>query len=361
MFVPPRNCTSRGRLVADSLTGAWRHSPPAPELSAEELELVTPLLISAGAAAVAWWKLRQSNLRTSAAAIKLQQEYKLSTLEAAVHEKDIEQVFTLLRAEGVEPILIKGWAIARLYPTPGLRHYSDIDLCVHPDKIPLAESILSRPENNKYFVDLIHDEVDRYYITPWDELFAHSQLVRLGEIDVRVVGAEDHLRLLCIHLLKHGVSSARWLCDIGLAVENRPADFDWQRCLGERRQADWVACAIGLAHQLLGASVKNTPVADRAMRLPKWLIPQVLKRWESTDARYLTPYKYHAPMQNYLRRPVVALKALRHRWPDPIEATIWLRGSFDELPRLPFQLGVCFSRIAKFIANLPVAGRGPLA
>jgi hypothetical protein len=45
-------------------------------------------------------------------------------------------------------------------------------------------------------------------------------------------------------------------------------------------------------------------------------------------------------MATYLRNPAGLLKALRTRWPDPIEATIRLKGPFNEVPRLPFQIGM---------------------
>jgi arylsulfatase len=70
------------------------------------------------------------------------------------------------------------------------------------------------------------------------------------------------------------------LCDVAVAFESRPEDLDWDLVLGsDQRRADWVACTIGLAHQLLGATIDGTPVAARSARLPKWLVPSVLAGW----------------------------------------------------------------------------------
>ena len=125
--------SGRGRLVAELLAGAWRDAPPAPGLSAAELAAVTPLLLASGGAALAWRRVRVSeSLRATPAAHQLRQAYRLHTLEAALHERNIKQVFALLRAAGVEPLLVKGWAVARLYTEPGARPYGDIDLCVRP-------------------------------------------------------------------------------------------------------------------------------------------------------------------------------------------------------------------------------------
>jgi hypothetical protein len=58
-------------------------------------------------------------------------------------------------------------------------------------------------------------------------------------------------------------------------------------------------------------------------------------------------------MMNLLRHPALALKHLRHHWPNPIEAAINARATFNEFPRLPLQLGDCLARTVKFAARLP--------
>ncbi len=52
-----------------------------------------------------------------------------------------------------------------------------------------------------------------------------SQLVNLDGVDVRVPGLEDHLGILCLHLLHHGAFRPLWLCDIAAALETRPAEL----------------------------------------------------------------------------------------------------------------------------------------
>jgi hypothetical protein len=182
------------------------------------------------------------------------------------------------------------------------------------------------------------------------EIFSRSQLVKRGEIEVQIFGPEDHLRLLCVHMLRHGAWRPLWLCDIAVALESRPADFDWGYFLsGEPRRSDWVACAIGLAHQLLGAKVEGTPVEQRSRRLPRWLVPAILKQW---GTRRL-PDGMLAPMVNHLRDPRGVLEALRLRWPNSIEATIRVGGRFNEVPRLPFQIRECLVRTMRFATQLP--------
>lgn len=350
--VPSRK--SRGNLVARTLAGAWRPSPPAIGVSAKELVEVSPLLLGSGAGALGWWRVRHSDLGLTSAALELQQAYRLFTLHATLHEREIEQVIMLLRSAGVEPILVKGWVIARVYPEPGLRPYGDIDLCVRPEQyLSAQEVLLGSPEAKDYWIDL-HAGFAKLDDRGLDDLYARSELVRLGEVDVRVLGPEDHLRVLCVHLLRHGAWRPLWVCDIAAALESRPADFDWDRCLSTNpRRADWVACSIGLAHQLLGAEVDDTPVAWRAKHLPSWLIPNVLEQWETPYPAYQAPMRYPEPMATYLRHPTGVLQALRKRWPNAIEATVSVGGPLNELPRLPFQLAHCLSRTARFLTHLP--------
>ncbi len=53
------------------------------------------------------------------------------------------------------------------------------------------------------------------------------------------------------------------------------------------------------------------------------------------------------------RHPAHLLKALRLRWPNPIQATVRVGGPFNELPRLPFQLWECVLRTAHFLTQVP--------
>lgn len=351
--MPERRAKSTGLLIAQILTQSWRESPPPLESSAEDLTRVASLLLGSGAAALAWWRVRGSALVSSPEASALRHAFYHFTLEADLHERDIKQVLTLFRAAGVEPLLIKGWASARLYQEPGMRVYGDIDLCVRPEQQEAALAVTKSPECKQYNVDLVYDELSWLDNRSFDELYARSQQLTLNDVEVRIPSPEDHLRIQCLHLLKHGAWRPLWLCDIAVAVENRSDNFDWDLCLGkDRRRADWIACTIGLANQLLGAEVEDTPVADRAKRLPRWLIPAVLKQWQKPCAA-----DHHPPelMLATLRNRTGLLRALRGRWPDPIQATIWMGGSFNELPRLPFQLRYFQVQAMRFLARLPGA------
>jgi hypothetical protein len=167
---------------------------------------------------------------------------------------------------------------------------------------------------------------------------------------VRILGTEDHLRYMCVHMLQHGAYRGLWLCDVAVVLESLPKDFDWAYLLqGDRRCSDWVASTVGLAHQLLGVRLDGIPPAERTRPLPRWLLPSVLRQWSIGEH-----YMDSVPSMGYaLRHPTHLLKALRLRWPNPIQATVRVGGPFNELPRLPFQLAECVSRTTYFITQVP--------
>lgn len=346
---------SYGHLISRALSGSWRQNAFHQGLPIEELICVSDPLLGSGAGALGWCKIRHSELKSLPLAFQFQQAYRKHTLEAARHEQDIKAIFTLLRSNDIEPVLIKGWSIARLYPEKGMRPYDDTDLVVRRDQYSRAQTIVREQKLTEFDVDL-HTGLEEYRFDSEDDFFANSQLVKLGDVDVRVPALEDSLRISCIHFLRHGAFRPLWLCDVALAVESRPADFDWDRCLGRnKRIADWIACTIGLAHQLLGARVDDTPVKRRAENLPRWLVPNVLKQWERPFMKDHGVAR--APMASYLRNPSGLVGDLFRRWPNAIEATVYVRGPFNELPRFPFQIGECIGRAARFVARLPKVAR----
>jgi hypothetical protein len=282
----------------------------------------------------------------------------MQELEAAVREQGIAQIVSLLRAGGVEALLVKGWAIARSYPEAGLRPYSDIDLCVRAAELPAAEAALPQPGERPCPVDL-HPALPKLpahhfslYDRSFDALMLRSRWVRLHETAIRIPGPEDHLRLLCFHMLSHGVSSPLWLCDLAVAVESRPAEFDWDYCLsGNPRYSDWVACGIALAGELLGARIEDTPVAERARQLPRWLVPAVLRAWGAGRGAHTRPRLAPFVLQNW-RRPDLLREEFRLHWRSPVEASVALRAPFNEAPRLPLQLAATLMRVPRFAWRL---------
>ena len=313
-----------------------------------ELDAVTPLLYDSGTAALGWHRLEKTTLRDSSSAELLHQAYRLQSLQSEVHEQQIAKVFRLFREAGLAGVLAKGWATAGLYSRRALRPYGDIDICVRPEQYKLAEEILSDPEANDCWVDL-HKRFSEIGDRTVDQLFERSRTVDLGAEQIRILGPEDQLALSCIHLLKHGAWRPLWLCDVGVAVESLPADFNWDICLGhDHTRANWIICAVGLARRLLRVDTSRLPERFDA-EPPSWLIDNVLKQWERPFAIHQPPMSHPIPMTDLLRHPSGLFEGLRQRWPNPIIATISVNGEFNNLPRLPYQMANCLARIGRLL------------
>jgi hypothetical protein len=348
MFNHPRE--SVGRLIAQTLAGSWRTIPPPLELEPAELTAITPQLLGAGVAGLVWRRVRDAQLKDTPAAAELRSHYERNTVLAVIRRQGIESVTAALNSAGIESMLVKGLAAACLYGDEGLRPYVDVDICVAQAQIPAAQVVLKRLSDTGVTVDL-HREFATLGGGDWEDIYSRSQLIKLGKTDVRIPSAEDHLRILSIHMLREGAWRPLWLCDVAAAVEARPANFDWNMCLGPSRQtSNWIDCALKLAHELLGANITGTPAADDAKPLPQWLTGTVLREWAATTPSMTL--RHQSPMARHLRSPRTLLPGFRHRWPNAIEGTIVSRALFNDLPRFPFQLTAYMMRGAHFALGL---------
>src|SRR6266404_6759190 len=183
------------RSIVTALTGAWRSDAAPPPISSAELAEITPLLIQSGAGALVWWRIRNDELAKSNAGAQLHQSYRMHRLEASLHVDRLTRFLQQLRNAGIEPVLVKGWNVARLYPEPGLRHYFDVDLCVRHDCYYQANGLVGNLGQDSLYVDL-HDELNHLDLMKWGEFFSRSRLIIVDDTEVRVPCAEDHLRIL---------------------------------------------------------------------------------------------------------------------------------------------------------------------
>ncbi|SRR6266508_3782061 len=341
----------RGRLVADFLARSWRDPPPPLDISPDQLELITALLFDSGGVGLAWWRVRETNLNNTSNGALLHQAYRLQALQSAMQEERTASAFSLLRDAGIEPILIKGWSVARLYPHSTLRAYGDIDLLVHAAQYPAASQVLKRAEANTWWIDL-HQRLSELEGRATEGLFERSHTVDFKETSVRVLCPEDHLALLAIHFFKHGAWRPSWLCDIAAMVESLPADFDWKQCLGPNKQrSTWIRSAIVLAHELLQVNIDKAPLTIRMTRVPEWLSDAVLKQWGNLlDDRHL-PVRPRRLLADSLGSPKRLLKEISARWPDPITATFNLNRQVNNFPRFPYQLGAYFSQATRYLVD----------
>jgi hypothetical protein len=329
-----------GERVAALLSGAWRE--PAPPLTVTIGPDIVPWLLGGAVAPLVWRRIAASTQTRAPAAEPLRNAHRLGALNAALHDEEVARAFDRLHGAGVEPLLGKGWAAARLYPDPGLRPYGDIDLYFPRRLADAARSAMRDPDGPACSVDLhpgfgeLDDRTD-------DAVASRATTVRLDGREIRLLGPEDHLRLLCLHAMRHGVLRPLWLCDIAAAIEGRPPTFNWDYFwTGDPVRTQWVRVALTLARTLLGA--EGLPAQAVLPALPGWLRRAVLEEWGAGRP----PQGTRRPMREALRGPIAFIRALQERWPNGIEATVGVRGTFGPTPRFPYQVAESIRRAALF-------------
>ena len=261
-------------------------------------------------------------------------------------EAGIVAAFSVFRRHGIEPILIKGWAAARNYPPDVPRFYGDIDLAVSSADYDKARMLVDGPDAEAKGVDL-HRELRHLDTLGWTELFERSQLVNVGEDRIRVLAPEDHLRVLCVHWLTNGGEDKLRLQDILYAVRNRPESFDWSRSLdvvGPNRRS-WIVSTIGLAHRYLGLELDGLPFAEETRKLPAWLTKSVERSW-SNESRLRGIDESITDGRQFIRQ------VKRRIPPNPIQATVFCEGVFDDGTRAGYQVRDMFGRLIPSVLRL---------
>jgi hypothetical protein len=156
-----RSFAARGGRMAAVLAGAWRREPPALEMSEAALDDVALGLLRSKTGALAWWRVRQSPLRTSAPGERLRGAYQNHGLQTALHAASLPRVVTRLRDAGIDPVLalpkdrvVFASAVTRMRMTDRRRPMTDFGItdwglpCLHA----LEEESLRRLQTD--FIDL---------------------------------------------------------------------------------------------------------------------------------------------------------------------------------------------------------------
>jgi hypothetical protein len=263
-------------------------------------------------------------------------DFRWKILQQQVQEKRIGQIFKVLNENHVEAILLKGWAAARNYPQPFERVSVDVDVAVRPESFADCANIL---RVNKVVGYDLHKGLSRLDTVDWSVLYARAEQVKIGEVSVKILSAEDHLRVLCAHWLGDGGAGRERLWDIFYAVRNRRRNFDWNICLnaaGAKRR-NWIVCALGLAEKYLKLDLNETPVSSETKSIPAWVFKTVEKEWR----RGLRLKPLHTCLGD--GRELYEQIKLRLP-PNPIQATIENEAIFDESVRLPLQIRSMYRR-----------------
>jgi len=335
-----------GAEIAAVLTRSW--DPAADALDPGRLREpgLRALLRESGAMGLVWNRLRRAAGEVKSTGHKVIQEVRLQhrgqLLQARIRERGLAHAVTLLRSAEIEPLVVKGWAIARAYPDPAMRPYGDLDLCLRD--VEHDRSIQALEGRDGALVPLeLHRGSHVWGDVQGERLFERSRLVELKGAQIRVPSEEEHLRLLCLHLLGHGGWRPSWLCDVAVALETRAPDFDWDLCLrGDPRLTRWVAVTLALARDVLGARLEAVPSTVSAARVPHWLIPELYQAWSGGHGANMDATPGASLLQG---GPRCFIENLRRNWRNGIQASIELRAPANGTPRMPYRVVASLARV----------------
>ena len=331
---PQPDAPTLGALVARVLAGSWREDVAPTDFSVDEsngLPQVIGILLSSGAGALASKTLRECNVLDDASRNDLHNIHRYFAITNTVHEQSVTAVFKHLRSHNIEPILIKGWGIGRMYAESTRRPFGDIDICVRSESYEKAARLIEEAAFRSSTIDL-HLGFTKFYEMNDDDIWARSRLVELNGYEVRVPSEEDHFRYICLHFFRHGANRPLWACDICVAIETRSDNFNWTLALGTTEpQRNWITTAAGLAAALLNCDLASVPSDINASRLPQWISEVVLKEWGQL-------YHFPPPLSSAAGSITKLARELPKHWPNSIESTLNLHKSFGNKPRFMLQL-----------------------
>lgn len=304
-----------------------------------------------------------------------------------LQQRQLAGVAAALASAGIEPLVLKGYALADLvYPDPLTRPSADLDVLVRPDQVTAAGQALVRMGCTLPGEDTVAVQLANAYDLPvslppmagqatllelhWNlaprGLFALDlELWRARAERFQVAGQpalrfspEDMLLHLALHMRKHRYVGLRWLVDVAELLRlgaTRP--LDWQYIAGSARSAGLTVLlytSLALAGRLLEAPVAPALLAD--LRPAAWR-RRLLHATLDQDA-LLAPLEREdagwtqlAPLEILLiDRPAAMAHELRYRLLPPPEAVLGAQAlGMTRGQRLAFQTRRLLNRSALMV------------
>lgn len=346
----------KGEIIRQLHWQCWRADAPPLETPLADLVEVLPVLIESGSVGLVWPRLWHRADELGAVGAVLRAAYDAQVAHNARVERDIARVVTRLREHDVEPVLIKGLAVARLYPAPLIRTAGDIDLVVRDEDYATAKAALAdlhlsfhgesltgtaytpsfrSGRNAAVTPEHIFSEVDLHSYGVWYEkglqetcFFTAVSDVLIGKVRVHVPCEEDHMRALCLHFIRHSAVRPLRLCDIAALSEEKGETIRWERVVhGDRRSVDQIRVALRLSNVLVGSRLDRGFHPGYDKTLPNWVAPAVLVNW----GKNLTAPGPALP--EIMRSPSSVLHTMRRRWLDDLSVTVRVGAPFNSFPR----------------------------
>jgi len=234
---------------------------------------------------------------SSAMLSRLREHFEANARRNLFLTAELLKVLRLLEASEIPAVPFKGPLLAAsTYGNLSLRQFADLDILVRKDDVPKAKELLIsrgyRPplaltgaqdaallrsqseyvfssRDGKVVVELHWRFAPAYFSSPLDldRLWDRLRWISLGGVQVRSLGPEDLLLVLCVHGSKHCWERLEWICGIAEVVRTQPT-LDWPRVIEEAAREGSVRMlflGLLLADQLLGAPIPEE-VLRRARR-----------------------------------------------------------------------------------------------
>lgn len=221
------------------------------------------------------------------AVLALKTDYWNSQAGSLSIERELARVVQMLGQSGVQPLVLKGAAMANaIYDDPAMRMMSDVDLVVRRQDFQAACSAMAsdgsyqlRADMNAVYRELTHAVFCRtsgsritfeIHQSLLGDIVLPKEDVVWGQAVPHPSGAlalctEDMLVHLCVHAaLRHQLRSLSQLLDIGLVVIKRP-ELDWELVKSRAVKfgvAKAVAEALDMMEQMLAVSAPADVVQD---------------------------------------------------------------------------------------------------
>jgi len=322
-----------------------------------DVDLLVEMARKEGLAGLLYRGLQQSDLLKSLEnghRARLQSLYYGTAATNLKLTHEFKRVLQLANREKIPIVLLQGIALLRqVYPDPGLRPITDIDLWILPrDLSRLAPMLVSLGyEQDPFYPTTFKKEAVIFDLHPhllWadrvralglllpgsqEDLYHSTRLVDFEGEPVFSLGPSDQVIHLILHALKHGVSRLIWLVDIARLLA-RWNSTEWEELFNRARelgQEQAVSQALFLLAELLDfqplpqtGRIPNAcridPLVKSILRgrvlgapLPRWAYPVLLSSGKSW------PIRLAVILESLFPRPGI----LRQVFPDSPTCGAW--------------------------------------
>lgn len=250
------------------------------------------------------WQLRTADLAEDLGVPQLRSHLAQSMLVTRRRTVDHRNVLSRLQEAGIETLVLKGVALGSMvYPDPGTRPSSDIDVLIRPRDYDRAMDLIESDGMRTDYLQFDRAVIRRFRHSAGVELTGHafdlhwrllserldesidaglwdrSVVVNLAGAPVATLCPEDHL----LHAVLHGMRSnqlspVRWVADSAFIIRSSPIDWELLTEQAGRRHVGG-SLAAGLDYLRQNFDVNVSDVVLRRLRASESRLWTLTDRW----------------------------------------------------------------------------------